>query len=1385
MHTPDYSTTGKWSGVFDWPLIGVHVIFTPDNKLLTFGTDLQGMQGGHLYYDVWDYKTGVHNTLVNSTPTDLFCSVPIFVPATGEILISGGDARPLGGRNLGVNDVNVYNYEDMSLKPSPTGDMAYQRWYPTAINLANGKVLIVGGKDGAGNGVGTPELYTPDVGWKSLTGAYSADIGQNWWYPRTWLNSDGDVILFGTGGGGTGPAAFDVFTMDPSGNGSIEKVATLPFEAHRSLSAIMFETDKVLLLGGDGSTWIMDISGEQPTFKRSANIGADRMWADLVLLADGKVMVSGGSQVDNKLIGVSKDVGIWDPDTGQWTMGESETLARLYHSTTILLPDATILSLGGGAPGPLTNTNGEIYTPPYLFDENGELAERPVIVDAPTEISQRESFTITVDDVDAIERLTFVKAGSVTHSLNMTTNLLELEFTKNSDGTIEITPPMNANVLFPGLWMLFAFDAAGTPSVAATVQVGIGGEAYSEDFGGYVTLNGSASFDEDTGVFTLTRDVNKEAGAVFSNHQLDLREDFDLTFEAFLGDNDAGADGMAFVLQSAAFGADSIGKGGGSLGAFGINDGVALELDTHLNKGKPQFGDIANDHAGWVDTDTSLTVGGGRLDLGNVEDGNWHTVSVSWGAENKVMSYSFNGQQGSELTGDLANLYFGGSNFVNFGFTGATGGRNNLHQVRAVDLQGTIADPVDVAEELDSLSKMGGDVILKGSARHIASTGIITLSGDANRQVGAAMSNRKIDLDHDFSISFNVFLGSYDYGADGMTFVLHDSPFGGDSIGGGGGNLGAFGITDGLALEFDAFWNKGKPHFGDIAADHSSWVDTDSATKVPGTGILNLGNVEDGNWHSVTVNWDSLSETLSYSFDGKQGATITGNLASRFFDGSNEVYFGFTGATGGLSNLQRVQVMDVDVTFVDSNGPPGEPPPEVIDTLEVLGGDAVLSGDAVHSKKSGFVTLTGDSNYQLGGVMSNQLIDLNDDFEFAFRVFLGFKDGGADGSAFVMHSAPEGASSLGAAGGKLGAFGVSDGLALEFDTHQNKRALAFDDPNYDHAGWADTDSGSGVAGTGKLNLGNVEDGNWHSVVVTWDAQTQTLGYAFDGQIGASLTGDLANQFFGGSNLVHFGFTGATGALSNLQRVQALSLEATLVEPPPPPEVADTVENMGGDVVLAGGATHNAATGVVTLTTDSPYKIGGVISDQRIDLKSDFDITFDIYLGSKGDGADGATFVLHSSPGGSDSLGGLGGNLGAYGISDGLALEFDTNWNKKRPELGDIEADHAGWYDTDTAGSVQGTGPMNLGNVEDGNWHTVSVSWDSDGQSLDYFFDGQQGETLNGDIAQSFFGDSDFVYFGFTGSTGGRSNLQQVHVHDMQATFEDGTEFSAGSEFVLA
>ena len=74
---------------------------------------------------------------------------------------------------------------------------------------------------------------------------------------------------------------------------------------------------------------------------------------------------------------------IWDPDTGQWTPAASHRRPRLYHSSSLLLPDGRVLLAGGGAFGNARNENSaEIYSPPYLFK-----GARPTITGGPSTTS--------------------------------------------------------------------------------------------------------------------------------------------------------------------------------------------------------------------------------------------------------------------------------------------------------------------------------------------------------------------------------------------------------------------------------------------------------------------------------------------------------------------------------------------------------------------------------------------------------------------------------------------------------------------------------------------------------------------------------------------------------------------------------------------------------------------------------------------------------------------------------------------------------------------------------------------------------------------------------------------------------------------------------------
>ena len=198
---------------------------------------------------------------------------------------------------------------------------------------------------------------------------------------------------------------------------------------------------------------------------------------------------------------------------------------------------------------------------------------------------------------------------------------------------------------------------------------------------------------------------------------------------------------------------------------------------------------------------------------------------------------------------------------------------------------------------------------LNGSASQLA-TNEIRLTPDAGNQSGNAWSYGKVDFAKSFTISYSAYFGTKDAaGADGIATVFHNSPSGVNATGGGGSGIGAQGIANGIVLEIDTYDNG--TGMGDIANDHGQiWVSNNQS----GAGLLttatDFGNVEDGLYHNIVVNWNFATKTLSYTLDGINAGIYTfpaGTPITSYFGGVSKVYFGYTASTGGSSNDQRVR----------------------------------------------------------------------------------------------------------------------------------------------------------------------------------------------------------------------------------------------------------------------------------------------------------------------------------------------------------------------------------------------------------------------------------------------------------------------------------------------
>ena len=193
----------------------------------------------------------------------------------------------------------------------------------------------------------------------------------------------------------------------------------------------------------------------------------------------------------------------------------------------------------------------------------------------------------------------------------------------------------------------------------------------------------------------------------------------------------------------------------------------------------------------------------------------------------------------------------------------------------------------------------------------------------------------------------------------------------------------------------------------------------------------------------------------------------------------------------------------------------------------------VLNGNAIRQADSLF-ELTPDLGWRNGSIWNQRRIDLKENFRIYAQLNFGTNDGsGADGIAFVLQNKNKNA---GSGGGGIGYEGISPSVTVEFDDFQNLPG----DPAADHVAWTkngNTSHGSSNDIVGPKTVANLENGQWHPVIFTWDANTQTFVCKLDGVQMFSKSYDLINFIFAGSQFTYFGFTASTGGLSNRQQVR--------------------------------------------------------------------------------------------------------------------------------------------------------------------------------------------------------------------------------------------------------
>jgi hypothetical protein len=239
----------------------------------------------------------------------------------------------------------------------------------------------------------------------------------------------------------------------------------------------MYQPGKVMIVGGsdppDGaptsSAELIDLNHLSPSWRYTGRMAHARRQFNATLLPNGEVLATGGTSSGgfSDRTGAVHAAEVWNPGTEQWTGLASGQVTRVYHSTSLLLPDGRVLHAGSGdGPGVPRELSAEIFSPPYMFH-----GLQPTIADAPNTLGYGEQFFVGTPDAGQVTRVTLVRLGSVTHAFDQSQRFLELTFRKTAGG-LTVTGPASNTVAPPGPYLLFVLNGTGVPSTAVIVRIG-------------------------------------------------------------------------------------------------------------------------------------------------------------------------------------------------------------------------------------------------------------------------------------------------------------------------------------------------------------------------------------------------------------------------------------------------------------------------------------------------------------------------------------------------------------------------------------------------------------------------------------------------------------------------------------------------------------------------------------------------------------------------------------------------------------------------------------------------------------------------------------------------------------------------------------------------
>lgn len=476
---------GYWHDLIPSQVVPIHAQLLPTGKIMYW--DRHDAELG------WDGNPRLFDPATNEITVtapiayDIFCSGYAFLE-NGHMLVAGGHITG----SFGEDKMSIYDPFTNEWTPQPA--MNHGRWYPTAVTLANGDVLVMGGTFDLNGAVAVntiPQVWdASQKEWRTLTNAkhdsqpdnpnfFPTDGGypdHPNYYPFLYVTAHDEVF-------NAGPQRMARY-LNTAGLGQWRDLAPSLLEYRDYGSSVMYDAGKVLITGGNprdpqvdvnptilpsASTQVIDLNAAAPVWRDVGNLNFGRRHLNTTLLPDGRVFANGGSSAAgfDEESGAVLAAEMWDPTSAMWSTMAAQKRYRGYHSIALLLPDGRILSGGGGHPNPRRGAqhNFEIYAPPYLFK-----GARPEITSAPAQVTYGQQFAVQSPSGAQIANVTWVRLSAVTHAFNQSQRINHLAFAPTTMG-LTVTAPASADLAPPGHYMLFILNRDGVPSVAKMVQL--------------------------------------------------------------------------------------------------------------------------------------------------------------------------------------------------------------------------------------------------------------------------------------------------------------------------------------------------------------------------------------------------------------------------------------------------------------------------------------------------------------------------------------------------------------------------------------------------------------------------------------------------------------------------------------------------------------------------------------------------------------------------------------------------------------------------------------------------------------------------------------------------------------------------------------------------